>query len=303
MSLLVGAALLFVGCETDDNGGNGGGGDALGSHLQITINEKMITSTSAVIYVTPEDNTTPYWFGVAPKNEVEAAGGATLMISKILGNNPLAGAYKGTQGGTIMGLMPSTDYLAMAVCVDKYGMTADVECVEFRTLDPTPGEDVKVSPIAAMLDYYGDSYKNGCNNYYLQLGGRKNGTDVEVLIIDLLASGTAATAAGTYTVGGTLSAGTAIAGSMMNGYQYGSYYALFDKDGNTKRFSLITSGTVSVAVDGDTYTIDCDVEDINGTKITADYEGVVEYSDKTNTTASKKASIHTFNMTRASFQR
>ena len=89
----------------------------------------------------------------------------------------------------------------------------------------------------------------------------------------------------------------------MNGYQYGSYYALFDKDGNTKRFSLITSGTVSVAVDGDTYTIDCDVEDINGTKITASYEGVVEYSYKTTAPAPQTTAIRTFDMKRASLQR
>ena len=60
---------------------------------------------------------------------------------------------------------------------------------------------------------------------------------------------------------------------------------MLDKDGNIKKMNLVTGGTMSLTIEGDMYSIVCDFTDINGTKIKATYNGVVEYTDTTQRSA------------------
>ena len=135
-----------------------------------------------------------------------------------------------------------------------------------------------------MLDYYGYVYSPNCKNYYLQLGARSGSSDVAVLCVDYLVAATATSPAGTFEVDNSNSFDSAsVIGGSTGGR--GTYYALLDKDGNIKKMSLVTGGTMSISVEGDQYSIVCDFTDINGTKIKATYNGGVEYTDNTQSSA------------------
>lgn len=280
-ALLLGATALFTACNPDDTTKEGGDEVPPSSRLEIAINENFLTSTSVTVYVYPEDKTEAYWFGILALSEVDAAGGVDNVVAAAIGSNPLLNSYKGVQGGTISGLTPATDYVAMAVCVDSRGTTGPVEHLQFRTLDPKPESDIVLAPIVAMLDYYGNAYGTGYKNYYLQLGARSGSSDVAVLCVDYLVAPTATSGVGTFEVDNSKSYASAsiVGGGTGSMGVYGTYYALLDKDGNTKKMNFVTGGTMTISVEGDAYTIACDFTDVNGTKIKAEYSGVVEYSD------------------------
>lgn len=156
------------------------------------------------------------------------------------------------------------------------------------------------------IDFYGDYYEVGVNNFYLDLyEDIENGQGLNIFI-DLLASTSATNFVGTYTPYYTSDSDsyTFIEGySDEEGYLLGSWIAtLTDGEISEGPLAPITLGSVTIATtnEANVYTVTLDCEDDLGYKISGTYKGELEYGDMSeeSSVAPKKANKKGVNITK-----
>ena len=142
----------------------------------------------------------------------------------------------------------------------------------------TPTGDIALNVAGAAAYYYGDLYKNGCNDWDLYLYN-----DLEILYVEFLTALNSTSPVGTYTIvpySDNMSAGDALAGEFDDeGYMWPSYYLKYDSSDNLEAYALIASGTVSITKSGSNYTVAVNCKDDSGNKITANYTGAMEVAE------------------------
>ena len=279
--------------KTLSSGGNTGGG-ASTSNNTFKVNVTDITSTGALVSVTPSNYDT-YYFDVIEKEiydmytdksefaadymtEIaEACATYGYSIADVLSSGSDAYSFEGY-------LDPNTAYYAVAFGVSTSGaVTTDVAATAFTTLSSdggnTGGSTGDKNLTCFELGYYenwGDYYESGATNWYIDLYSM---TTNDYFVIELQGDlSETAPVAGEYKLLSTFAAGTAVAGGVdADGYGYGTYWALLDN--NWEYFvetALCTSGTVKVTKNGDLYNIDVDAVGDSGQSIKLSYAGVLE---------------------------
>lgn len=274
-------------------GGNTGGG-ASTSNNTFKVNVTDITSTGALVSVTPSNYDT-YYFDVIEKEiydmytdksefaadymtEIaEACATYGYSIADVLSSGSDAYSFEGY-------LDPNSAYCAVAFGVSTSGaITTDVAATAFTTLSSgggsTGGSTGDKNLTCFELGYYenwGDYYESGATNWYIDLYSM---TSNDYFVLELQgALGDTAPVAGEYKLLSTFAPGTAVSGGVdSDGYGYGTYWALLDN--NWEYFvetALCTSGTVKVTKSDNLYTIDIDAVSDSGNSIKVSYSGVLE---------------------------
>lgn len=157
------------------------------------------------------------------------------------------------------------------------------------------------------IDFYGDYYGIGINNFYLDLYEDEENSNGLNIILDLLANSTSTNFVGTYTPYDSSSSDeyTFVEGYPdEEGYLLGSWIAtLANGELADGPLAPITLGSVTIATtnEANVYTVTLDCEDDLGYKISGTYKGELEYGDQSDYeeyAAPKKANKKGVNITK-----
>lgn len=267
-----------------------------------------LTHNSVAITVDPADATATYYFNVAQKAAVDKFAStdelATYLIPQL---QALAAEYSltladllstGMDGYNFEGLYPETEYYAYAFGVSADGvLTSSVVLKPFTTLARPSSDDVPA------LDYFtygyyenfGDAYDTNAANWYIDIYSE---SAPEAFILEVQTALDATSFEGTYQFAGTGAVGTAVVGSLVDGYLYGSYWAEFNAQNQIVGARLMQSGTAVIAKDGSNYviTVEGEAQDLvsGGVDVLKiSYNAALEeYVDEETGTSVAKFNIH-----------
>ena len=277
---------------TLSSGNTGGGSNTSNNTFNVKVSD--ITSTGALVSVTPSNYDT-YYFDVVDKevydmytDKSEFAADYMTEIAEVCATYGYSIAdvlSSGSDAYSFEGYLdPNSAYYAVAFGVSTSGaVTTNVTATAFTTLSSgggnTGGSTGDKDLTCFELGYYenwGDYYESGATNWYIDLYSM---TSNDYFVLELQgALGDTAPVAGEYKLLSTFAPGTAVAGGVdSDGYGYGTYWALLDN--NWEYFvetALCTSGTVKVTKSDNLYTIDVDAIGDSGQSIKVSYSGVLE---------------------------
>ena len=275
----------------------GGSGSDEPSNNSFAITVSDITSSGATVAIVPS-NTDTYYFDVIEKDVFD-----TYTDKQAFAAEMVAGIkeYCESYGYTLADALSSgsdtytyedfldanTDYYAFAVGVSSSGViTTDITVKAFTTLASGNGGGNEGGKEFNNLSYgyytnCGDYYESNATNWYIDLYPEE-GMDFVTLEVQTALDATDFT--GNYTLASTFEAGTAVAGFVEvddeGGYVCGSYWGVLYSNYELADYALLASGSVTIGKTGSNYTIVVDAVDIDGYKVTVNYEGVLkEYID------------------------
>lgn len=264
----------------------------------FSIYYASLTHNSVAITVEPADATATYYFDIRPKTAVDEFASIDEFAKTIIAElQALAAQYgltladllsTGMDGYNFKGLNPETDYYAFAFGVSADGaLTSKVVLKPFKTLEAS-GEDEGGATVGSgnkslnnftygYFENCGDYYESGATNWYIDL---YDDNSDDLLVIEVQTSTSATTFTGTYNLGSSLAAGTAVAGFLDESDDiYGTFCGVMDSEGDILEYQLCKTGTVTISQSGDNYTITLDSVDPNGYTIKSVYTGVLEEWD------------------------
>lgn len=276
--------------------------EATTSENTFQVEVSNISATGVTVSVTPSNYDT-YYFDVIEKDIYDAYTDKKAFAAEYIAE--VKDFYE-SYGYTLADALSSdrdthtyedsfdanTDYYAFAVGVSSSGaITTDITVKAFTTLASGSGNEGGNTPGTGDLalnnftygyySNYGDYYGTGATNWYIGLYPEE-GMDFVTLEVQTALDATDFT--GNYTLASTFEAGTAVAGFVEvddeGGYVCGSYWGVLYSNYELADYALLASGSVTIGKTGSNYTIAVDAVDIDGYKVTVNYEGVLrEYID------------------------
>lgn len=269
-----------------------------GKDSNFAIYVESITANGAAVTIMPNDATATYYFDVLDKETFEyyeaLTGVAEAMTATVQADAEAEGytladyLSTGMDAYNFTSLTANTEYYAFAYGVKGDGtITTKVAVKPFKTLEAS-GEDEGGATVGSgnkslnnftygYFENCGDYYESGATNWYIDL---YDDNSDDLLVIEVQTSTSATTFTGTYNLGSSLAAGTAVAGFLDESDDiYGTFCGVMDSEGDILEYQLCKTGTVTISQSGDNYTITLDSVDPNGYTIKSVYTGVLEEWD------------------------
>ncbi len=267
------------GSDNNEDGGDNGGGESSDNTFSINVSGGLIT-------ITPSNNDPYFW--TIEESDYYAGQSESFIISDLI---EYYSADDGLQYYIASG-EDSYDYSEVLTAGNSYTIyvfgydntpTTGLTQYTFTYAGDgsssgdisTPTGDIAMTTLAVWAYYYGDYYENGANNWNIYLTN-----NTEEICVECFTNLNASTPVGSYSIVAYSESGNkvgdALAGEISeDGYLLPTYYTAYNSSDELEIYALITSGSLNVTANGDTYTMTANFIDEDGNKITTNYTGAI----------------------------